>query len=648
MLITGYTDKSGQKQHVFKSLVQECQLSSPGSRLSDNLRKKIEEYPREDRQDVVSKVLDGCAPLFLACKNGSSDVVEYLLSKCAAAIEQKGLFEVLEEGVSHSVTPLWCAAVSGRLSVVLVLLKYGADVNAVSDSGSTPVRSACYIVRPGLSSSHFDVIKALVEHGADIKKPNHFGGTCLINSVQSPRLIEYLLDNGAEIDADDVQMKTALHYATQEHRLDTVKVLVERGADVFKLSKYGDDVLQTACIKGALLVFNYLIDRIDYNIPKVCSCFELMGATFLLDMHDVGTTLFLWRKALDLRCNGSVSVPKPYLGVHEAVGVHEFCTRSELDVISSDPQQLKLQALLISERVLGSAHKDTIFRFMYAGAAHADSSQFQDCIVLWNYALKLKITKETLLSSDTSFTIRAVIQLFMNIYLKETHESNIKDLKFRDVIMATRSINDGLVPAVELVGVVPHFKTQIDNLDMVLHSWIHLVFLLLKLAETEDDRREIFHIVDRTKKLGVVSSDGDSLLHLAVNSTPDLRSTSFQDHENHNLFPSADVVSFLLRSGFNPHARNYDRETPLHISALKENYHRDIAELLLGAGGHIDVPDSMGLTPLDILKTHPAKLNALQHLSLKCLSTAAIKRNRIDFVRALLPTSCQEFCLLHM
>jgi hypothetical protein len=34
----GYTDKSGQKQHLFTSLVQECQLSTPGTRLSDKLR----------------------------------------------------------------------------------------------------------------------------------------------------------------------------------------------------------------------------------------------------------------------------------------------------------------------------------------------------------------------------------------------------------------------------------------------------------------------------------------------------------------------------------------------------------------------------------------------------------------------------------
>ena len=71
-------------------------------------------------KDVVAQTEEGCAPLFLACKNGSAEVVEYLLSTCCADIEQRGKFEVAEEAVSHSVTPLWCAAVAGRLSVVKV------------------------------------------------------------------------------------------------------------------------------------------------------------------------------------------------------------------------------------------------------------------------------------------------------------------------------------------------------------------------------------------------------------------------------------------------------------------------------------------------------------------------------------------------
>ena len=157
-------DHTSMKQNLFKDLVQECQLAAPGSRLSGKLKKKIEEIGKDDRKDVVGQTELGCAPLFLACKNGSADVVEYLLSTCGAEIEQRGVFEVPEEGVSHSVTPLWCAAVAGRLSVVKVLLRYGADVDAASDSGSTPIRSACYIVRSEMQSSHFEIVRWVKFH----------------------------------------------------------------------------------------------------------------------------------------------------------------------------------------------------------------------------------------------------------------------------------------------------------------------------------------------------------------------------------------------------------------------------------------------------------------------------------------------------
>jgi hypothetical protein len=55
-----------------------------------------------------------------------------------------------------------------------------------------------------------------------------------------------------------------------------------------------------------------------------------------------------------------------------------------------------------------------------------------------------------------------------------------------------------------------------ENFDMVLNSWLHLIFLLIKLARSEDDRREIYLLVENTRQLAPRASNGDSLLHLAV------------------------------------------------------------------------------------------------------------------------------------
>ncbi len=103
--------------------------------------------------------------------------------------------------------------------------------------------------------------------------------------------------------------------------------------------------------------------------------------------------------------------PKKDLYLHPVLDCMEADSQEELDLISGDTEALKLQALLVTERILGSGHKDTIFRYMYAGASHADAGAYKACVALWNYALQLKVRKETLLSCDTSFTARAVVQV---------------------------------------------------------------------------------------------------------------------------------------------------------------------------------------------------------------------------------------------
>lgn len=239
-------------------------------------------------------------------------------------------------------------------------------MDAASDSGSTPIRSACYIVRPGVQTSHFDIVKCLIKAGADLEKSNDFGGTCLINSVQSPSLVAMLLETQrVDINAQDIQRKTALHYAVQENRLESVKLLLRAGGDPMILSKYGDDVLQTACLKGALHIFNHLLETVFYDPGRIADSFELIGTTFLTDFHDIGSTLFFWRKALEIRYEGEYRhYPKvlDHDEVHAVLGTREFDSKEELDNLHGDPKALKIQALLITERVLGEGHKDTIFR----------------------------------------------------------------------------------------------------------------------------------------------------------------------------------------------------------------------------------------------------------------------------------------------
>ena len=100
---------------------------------------------RETRREINKKTNEGCTALFHAAKRGNVEIAEYLVTVCEANIEQRGLFEVHEESTIHLVTPLWCAAVSGKLAMVRLLIRLGSFINALSDTGSTPVRSSCFM-----------------------------------------------------------------------------------------------------------------------------------------------------------------------------------------------------------------------------------------------------------------------------------------------------------------------------------------------------------------------------------------------------------------------------------------------------------------------------------------------------------------------
>ena len=112
----------------------------------------------------------------MSCWHGHKEVVEYLVDKCHASIEQTGTITM---GKAGSITmgrnsigniaeapPLWCAAAAGHLAIVEMLVKSGARID-VDAYRMTPLLVAC--VKPHLHIINYFINekKAFDKEGKD-------------------------------------------------------------------------------------------------------------------------------------------------------------------------------------------------------------------------------------------------------------------------------------------------------------------------------------------------------------------------------------------------------------------------------------------------------------------------------------------------
>lgn len=371
-----------------------------------------------ERKELGEKTKSGRTLFFTACKTGSLEVINFLLAYCEINIERCCVFEEEGSPVAPLAPPLWCAAVCGHLGVLELLLKRGANVNGCSNSGSTAVRSACY-------KNRLNVVRFLVDQGADIHRANHDGGTCLINAVTSVALCQYLIGQGAKLNAKDVNGMTALHCAIDRVQLETVRLLIRSGADPFAKCAQGNDALTLACLKGDADIAMELLtnENIRYSSEDRANAMELLGATLLYKNNDLGAVLQMWRRALAMRNAAPQQqlAPKTNL-VHrpECYGtVVEFTTEAELDRLE-EYELLGLQSVLITDRVLGIGHKETQNRLIGVGAMYGALMQYRKCINLWQFCLKVRIEHCSLFNNMTVLTAEDLIRLLLELHLNDT------------------------------------------------------------------------------------------------------------------------------------------------------------------------------------------------------------------------------------
>uniref|UniRef100_A0A8D0H6M3 Ankyrin repeat domain 27 n=1 Tax=Sphenodon punctatus TaxID=8508 RepID=A0A8D0H6M3_SPHPU len=187
-------------------------------------------------------------------------------SKCGPAQKKFSRFPANGIGVNvtnqEGFTPLHMAALHGRLNLVCLLLKHGANISARNATRTVPLHLAC-------QKGHVQVVKCLMDCNAKQNKKDIHGNTPLIYACLNGQyeIAALLLKHGASVNVSNNKGNTTLHEAVIGNHEAMVQLLLQNGA-----SNHVQNKRQCA--------------PIDYAEPFCCSSLS----TLLIHPHCIAYT----------------------------------------------------------------------------------------------------------------------------------------------------------------------------------------------------------------------------------------------------------------------------------------------------------------------------------------------------------------------
>lgn len=154
-----------------------------------------------------------------AAFSGCSELVSTLIRE--KSLEGKFSAELLSEVIRR-------APQDALVQLTSKLVASGADVNAVSEAGETPLSTA-------IASGQPVIAKFLIDAGADVNAETLGGSYPLIEATKKgyTQLVSQLLLQDAEIDKSDALGRTAIIVAVAQNKIRLVDTLLRAGANPY-------------------------------------------------------------------------------------------------------------------------------------------------------------------------------------------------------------------------------------------------------------------------------------------------------------------------------------------------------------------------------------------------------------------------------
>lgn len=204
-----------------------------------------------DRPAIVGPLLDQGADINVKCDKCYSGILRNGSTALMIAVQHSR--EVMEILIKRNAemggrndrgeTALLLAAEGADAAVLEMLLGTGPDMNQRDHDGYTALKRAAERCR-------VDNTRVLLDRGADMTIRDNDGETLLMAAIrrcgEESEIVSILLGKSMDINASTKEGKTALMMAAEHGQINTVKALLERGADAKQKDLYGKSAQEFA------------------------------------------------------------------------------------------------------------------------------------------------------------------------------------------------------------------------------------------------------------------------------------------------------------------------------------------------------------------------------------------------------------------
>jgi len=177
----------------------------------------------------ITFLYNDLTPIMYVCRTGDEEIFDILI-EAGANVENKN---------SEKITPLMFACSNGNLEIVRKILKISKK--NVNDLCEKYYPALMYAIMSEKNGS--EIIVELINAGADVNITSGWSSSLSLACIQNKHdIVKILVENGADINKSE-----SLHYACIWNNLESVKYLISKGANLF----VKDNVMEESCLAGA-------------------------------------------------------------------------------------------------------------------------------------------------------------------------------------------------------------------------------------------------------------------------------------------------------------------------------------------------------------------------------------------------------------